>query len=216
MASRDRTGRGLRRTRCRDGGLPDPAAATPGRAQDYPDLSRRLEHLRLADAGNFDRIVSFDPLLAASADPITPIWRSFPIPVSDAFFAPVRHSEGPPKIMFTGRSTPHQRVSLNAVKHDFQVVHLAHGVTDDHLVAFLAESRCRHQSAQRAVYPNLREPRQRVPRRGAAGDLASRSRRAGAWSPASTIVEIAAAVGTVGGPRQSCTATPDAFRTHPP
>ena len=36
-----------------------------------------------ADAANFDRIVSFDPLVAPAADPIVRVWRSFPIPVSE-------------------------------------------------------------------------------------------------------------------------------------
>jgi hypothetical protein len=105
----------------------------------HPDLEQRLDYLRLADAGNFDRIVSFDPLVAPAADPIVRIWRSFPIPVSDAFFADVRPAEGPPRIVFTGRATPHRDAFLDPVKHDFDVVHLAHGVTDERLIAFLRE-----------------------------------------------------------------------------
>ena len=105
----------------------------------HPDLEQRLENLRHADAANFDRIVSFDPLVAPAADPIVPVWRSFPIPVSDAFFAPVRPAAGPPRIVFTGRATPHRDAFLDPVKHDFDVVHLAHGVTDEHLSAFLRE-----------------------------------------------------------------------------
>jgi hypothetical protein len=110
----------------------------PGGAR-HPDLDQRLEYLREADPGNFDRIVSFDPLVSPAADPIVPIWRSFPIPVSDAFFAPVRPAQGRARVVFTGRATEHRDAWLDPVKHDFDVVHLAHGVTDEHLRAFLGE-----------------------------------------------------------------------------
>jgi hypothetical protein len=116
--------------------LPRPGG---GRGAAHPDLEQRLEYLRHADASNFDRIVSFDPLVAPAADPIVPVWRSFPIPVSDAFFAPVRAAAGRPKVVFTGRATDHRDAYLDPVKHDFDVVHLAHGVTDEHLIAFLRE-----------------------------------------------------------------------------
>lgn len=106
---------------------------------EHPDLEQRLEYLRAADPQNFDRVVSFDPLIAPTVDPVLSVWRSFPIPVSDAFFAPVRHADGPPRILFTGRATPHRDAFLNPVKHHHDVVHLAHGVTDEHLIAFMSE-----------------------------------------------------------------------------
>src|SRR5438552_3244923 len=46
----------------------------------HRDLDARLWTLRKADPQNFDRIVSFDPLIAPSADAVVPVWRSFPIP----------------------------------------------------------------------------------------------------------------------------------------
>src|SRR5215207_582484 len=110
-----------------------------GAGPSHPDLELRLEYLRGTDPQNFDRIASFDPLVAPSADTVVPVWRSFPIPVSDAFFAPVREARGRPRLLFTGRATDHRDAFLNPVKHDFDVVHLAHGVTDEHLVAFLHE-----------------------------------------------------------------------------
>ena len=113
--------------------LPRPGGLT------HPDLEQRLRYLRNADPSNFDRIVSFDPLVAPAADPIVRVWRSFPIPVSDRFFADVRPAAGPPKVVFTGRATAHRDAFLDPVKHDFDVVHLAHGVTDEHLIAFLRE-----------------------------------------------------------------------------
>jgi hypothetical protein len=106
---------------------------------EHPDLIQRLEYLRAVDAANFDRIVSFDPLVAPTVDPILPVWRSFPIPVSDAFYAPVRHADGPPRILFTGRATEHRDRFLDPVKHHHDVVHLAHGVTDEHLISFMSE-----------------------------------------------------------------------------
>lgn len=105
----------------------------------HSDLDTRLEYLRRADPANFDRIVSFDPLVAPTADEVLRVWRSFPIPVTDRLFAPVREARGRPRLLFTGRSTEHRERFLSPLKHDFDVVHLAHGVTDDHLHAFLSE-----------------------------------------------------------------------------
>jgi hypothetical protein len=105
----------------------------------HPDLDARLESLRRADPGNFDRICSFDPLIAATAERIFPVWRSFPIPVTDRVFAPVRTAHGPPRLLFTGRSTDHREAFLGPVKHDFAVVHLAHGVTQEQLQPFMAD-----------------------------------------------------------------------------
>jgi hypothetical protein len=103
------------------------------------DLDERLDHLRRVDAGSFDRFCSFDPLIAATVEPFTPIWRSFPIPVSDRYFGDARTVHGPPRLLFTGRSTDHRERFLLPLKHDFDVVHLAHGVGDERLIEFFDE-----------------------------------------------------------------------------
>lgn len=109
----------------------------PGRPS-HPDLERRLGFLGEADAAQFDRVCSYDPYIAASADAITKIWRSFPIPVKDEHFCDeIGKADGRPRLLFTGRATEHRDAFLDPVKHDFDVVHLAHGVTDDDLEPFL-------------------------------------------------------------------------------
>lgn len=113
--------------------LPRPGT-TPHR-----DLQTRWEHLQQADPSNFDRVVSFDPLIAPTVDAHMRVWRSFPIPVSDTYFEEIDDEPGPrPRVLFTGRSTPHRERFLGHVKKDFDTVHLAHGVTDDELLPFLA------------------------------------------------------------------------------
>ena len=111
----------------------------PGSARPHRDLQERLWFLRQADGRNFDRIVSFDPLIVPTVDPILKVWRSFPIPVGDHYYGPVQAPHPTPRILFTGRSTEHRESFLVPVKHDFDVVHLAHGVTDERLVEFLRE-----------------------------------------------------------------------------
>ena len=106
----------------------------------HPDLTTRWEHLKQADASNFDRIVSFDPLVAPTVDAHMRVWRSFPIPVSDSYFAPVAETHDPPRVLFTGRSTDHRERFLGPVKKDFPTVHLAHGVTDEQLIPFLRDA----------------------------------------------------------------------------
>lgn len=112
----------------------------PGGAEPHRDLRIRWENLQRADPSNFDRIVSFDPLVAPTVDEHMRVWRSFPIPVSDTYFAPVAPPNPRPSVLFTGRSTEHRERFLGPVKKDFHTVHLAHGVTDEQLMPFLRQS----------------------------------------------------------------------------
>jgi len=106
----------------------------------HPDLQTRLEYLRAIDATNFDRVIAFEPKIVPAAETVVPIWRTVPLPCTDRLFADVRESHGRPTFLFTGRSTPHRDAFLNPIKHYFDVVHLAHGVTDDKLREFMAEA----------------------------------------------------------------------------
>ncbi|HEX2084440.1 MAG TPA: hypothetical protein VHF89_02045 [Solirubrobacteraceae bacterium] len=106
----------------------------------HGDLRMRWENLQRADPSNFDRVVSFDPLVAPTVDSHMRVWRSFPIPVSDTYFAGVRDPAPQPRVLFTGRSTAHREAFLGPVKKDFPTVHLAHGVTDEELMPFLGRS----------------------------------------------------------------------------
>jgi hypothetical protein len=101
----------------------------------HPDLDLRMGHLRMTDPANFDRIISFDPLIAPTIAGHMPVWRSLPIPVADSYYRPVtRTTRIRPRLLFTGRSTPWRDERLDPVKHRFDVLHIAHGMTDDELV----------------------------------------------------------------------------------
>src|SRR5215216_1703174 len=118
------------------GYLTEPLPRPDGARPPHPDLQTRWENLQHTDPGNFDRIVSFDPLVAGTVDAHMRVWRSFPIPVSDTYFAPVAEPNRRPRVLFTGRSTDHRERFLGLVKKDFDTVHLAHGVTDEELLPF--------------------------------------------------------------------------------
>jgi len=106
----------------------------------HEDLRRRLVDLEAVTPANFDRIVSFDPLIAVSvAQTGLDVWRSVPLPVADRFFGPVVANHGPPRVLFSGRSTDHRERFLGPVKARFDVLHVAYGTTDDELERFLRE-----------------------------------------------------------------------------
>jgi hypothetical protein len=111
-----------------------------GDGEPHPDLEVRLAETQLIDRSNFDRIVSFDPLFVEAADPLALVWRSVPLPVDDRLFAPVRASAVPPRVVFVGRSTEHRERYLVEVKHQFDVIHMAHGVFGQRLLDILGET----------------------------------------------------------------------------
>jgi hypothetical protein len=101
----------------------------------HPDLDERLEHMHLTDPANFDRIISFDPLIAPTIAEHVPVWRSLPIPVADSYYRPVhRVARKRPRLLFTGRSTPRRDWWIDPVKHRFDVIHISHGMTDAELI----------------------------------------------------------------------------------
>jgi hypothetical protein len=111
----------------------------PRGADAHPDLEQRLEYLRNIDPASFDRIVAFEPKIVPAAETVLKVWRSLPLPCTDRLFAEPNAPNPRPRFLFTGRSTPHRDAFLNPIKHDFDVIHLAHGVTDDKLAEFVAE-----------------------------------------------------------------------------
>jgi len=113
----------------------------PGDDAPHEDLRTRLGYLEMADPANFDRIVSFDPLVVPTVERLMPVWRSFPIPVSDRMFVDaVPAPNDPPQIAFTGRSTDHREAFLAPAKHDFDVIHVVHGFFGQRLVDLLQGS----------------------------------------------------------------------------
>ena len=120
------------------GYLTEPLPRANGRH--HPDLAARLGWLEQVDAGNFDRIVSFDPLIADTAAQVLPVWRSVPIPVADSLFMDVRERPAEPRLLFVGRSTEHRERLLAPVKLRHPIVHIGHGLHGEALRALLAHS----------------------------------------------------------------------------
>jgi hypothetical protein len=104
---------------------------------DHPDLRARMWWLEQVDARNFDRIISFDPLIAETAASVLPVWRSLPIPVADSLFMDVRERAHPPRLLFVGRSTEHREELLAPIKRAHAIVHVGHGLFGDQLLRFL-------------------------------------------------------------------------------
>jgi hypothetical protein len=104
---------------------------------EHPDLEQRMWWLEQVDPGNFDRIVSFDPLIAETASSVLPIWRSLPIPVADSLFMDVRERADPPNLLFVGRSTEHREQLLAPIERAHPIVHIGHGLFGEQLLRFL-------------------------------------------------------------------------------
>jgi hypothetical protein len=103
----------------------------------HPDLQARLRWLKDVDPGNFDRIVSFDPLTAETAAGVLPVWRSLPIPVADSLYADVRERARPARLLFVGRPTEHREELLEPVKACYPIVHIGHGLHGQRLIRFM-------------------------------------------------------------------------------
>jgi hypothetical protein len=121
------------------GFLTEPLPRTGAGAPKHDDLERRLWELGHVDRTNFDRIVAFDPHIAKTADAVLPVWRALPLPVHDAFYAPVRPAppQGP-RTVFVGRSTEHRERLLKEAKDRHELLHLAFGVGFEHLLEVMA------------------------------------------------------------------------------
>jgi hypothetical protein len=88
--------------------------------------------MKALDVSNFDRLISFDPLIAEALQKRVPdarIWRSFPLPVADYLFSPARRSRRQPRALFIGRSTDHREIFLEQAKHRYDILHVAHGAS---------------------------------------------------------------------------------------
>jgi len=122
----------------RIGYLTEPLPRVGGR--DHRDLRERMWWLEQVDGSNFDRIVSFDPLIAETAGNVLPVWRSLAIPVADSLFMEVRERARPPRMLFIGRSTEHREAWLAPVKRAHEIVHIGHGLFGEQLRGFLADT----------------------------------------------------------------------------
>ncbi len=120
------------------GYLTEPLPRTGATA--HQDLEGRMWWMRKMDPANFDRIVSFDPLIADTAQTVVPVWRSEPIPVADSLYMDVRRRPLPPSLLFVGRSTEHREKLLAPIKRAHQIVHIGHGIFGEQLVRFFARA----------------------------------------------------------------------------
>jgi hypothetical protein len=116
--------------------MPRPGEEPPAQG----DLERRRARLDEIDAAQFDRIVSFDPAIEPTVAEVVPVWRSQPLPVSDAFFADVSEPHAPPQPIFIGRSTMRREQFLTRIKHEFDLVHIAFGIWGERLRDLLSDS----------------------------------------------------------------------------
>jgi hypothetical protein len=133
----------------------------------HQDQQRRLWELQQVDASNFDRVVSFDPLIADTASGVLDVWRSLPLPVADRYYKPIRPVHGRARALFVGRSTPHREKFLGPIKEDHDVLHMAFGVDAAELERLLDE----HEvgiNIHNEPYPSFEN---RVPIHLAAGQL---------------------------------------------
>lgn len=108
------------------------------RRRAHADLRRRFNDLTAVDRGSFDRIVSFDPLFNDTINHVLPVWRSLPLPVADSLYMDVRPQPRRPKTFFIGRSTKHREAWLAGAKHNFNILHIAHGIDGAELREFYA------------------------------------------------------------------------------
>jgi hypothetical protein len=79
-----------------------------------------------------------DPVLGRPGD--TGAWRARPLPVDDRLFAPLKPASGPPHALCLSPSTGRREWLLMLAKHDHDVVHYAHGLAGDALIAQLARA----------------------------------------------------------------------------
>lgn len=110
------------------------AEITDDATESRRDLARRYDIVAKCDSRQFDRLISYDPLLVPALEQIAPIWRSVPLPVDDRFFRGPVPIGDIPKVGFIGRSTPYREEFLSPLKHEFDLIHYAHGLFGDHLL----------------------------------------------------------------------------------
>jgi hypothetical protein len=106
-----------------------------------------------------DRVVALSPFR------LPEVWRSMPTPVADRFFRPVRRARGVPRMLFLGSPTAHRERYLLDVKHRFDCLHAAFGLSADELERVLD---AHHIAFNLAGEPGFED---RVPLHLAAGQL---------------------------------------------
>jgi len=103
----------------------------------HPDLRQRLNWLKEMDPANFDLIVSYDPLIAATASEVFPVWQSQPLPVADFLFGEPQTVHGDEPVLLIGRPTPARERWLAQLRPHREIRHIGHGLHGEALAKVL-------------------------------------------------------------------------------
>ena len=139
------------------------------RSSAQKDLERRRKNLVGRDFAQFDKFISFDPLIADSLSAFVDIWRSLPLPVDDKFFTDIDlDAQARVTYSFLGRPTKHRDKFLTGkLLHEFNIVYMAHGAQAEILQLVLRKSQV-GINLHNENYPNFEN---RVPLHLASGHL---------------------------------------------
>ncbi|MDX6722341.1 MAG: hypothetical protein QOD73_745 [Solirubrobacteraceae bacterium] len=106
-----------------------PEVVPPGAFADLraPILGVLADHRPPPTAAEYDRILSPDPRAGDA------VWRCAPLPVDDRMYAPVGAARRPPRACFLAASTTYRERFVIQAKHEYDVLHYAHGLWGDAL-----------------------------------------------------------------------------------
>lgn len=97
-------------------------------SSNHRDLKRRLESAKTTDLGQFDKFISYDPLITSTLGSFLDVWKSYPLPVDDHFFKTISTIEvSKPQIGFFGRPTRYRDQFLLPSLHMNDILYVAHG-----------------------------------------------------------------------------------------
>jgi hypothetical protein len=85
----------------------------------------------LGPIGDYDRVLACDPAVAGLEGEA--VWRSAPLPVDDRIYSSVQPMRHPARALFLGESTEYRERFLIQAKHEYDVLHYAHGLWGDAL-----------------------------------------------------------------------------------
>jgi hypothetical protein len=120
--------------------LPDPLRLSQGAADVWTGEGLKealaaedaLGHLAGLPIGDLDRLIVADPLLGRGLEEL-PVWRSAPLPVDDALFAPPDDRPRRLHPLSLDESTEHRESYLINAKHFHELSHFAFGLAGERL-----------------------------------------------------------------------------------
>jgi hypothetical protein len=105
--------------------VPRPAGGTNGDLEAAPAPA-------LGPIADYDRVLACDPAVVR-LERGAAVWRSAPLPVDDRIYSSVRPMRQPARALFLGESTDYRERFLIQAKHEYDVLHYAHGLWGDAL-----------------------------------------------------------------------------------